>query len=762
MSFLDSFHNARDGGGSKEDESAPPSFDSTPHENEHHPQQHRPNEEYDSEGNVTKVENLEFVPGILGQGSFGTVRLARRRNPAFLYHRSGSNESASSSKSCNAGAIPPSPRGFPSPVSTHRPNRRSASFDETATAPSGEGFGSGSGRYEYLMARARGGLGRFRSKSRDYADGDNNNNNHQNQLVAVKIFSKSNLKRRRTITRDKATKKIQVKTALQQVEREIALMKKLSHPNLVRLFEVIDSPETDSLYMVLEYMPLGEILTFCEQDGTFGRSERWKHKPIQGLLESGRFDEEHAALYIVDILHGLAYLHQHRICHRDLKPENILLSDRGIAKVGDFGVSHIFEEDTSSSESKSRQLQSLTRIEEDQGKVFLPLEHNDEESSISSINSSSPFFLTKHDTESAYAMGRMAGSGILTKTEGTWCFWSPEMCGASNSDSGGFSGYASDMWAVGVCLYIFVTGRLPFYDKVPMDLFDKIAQSDVPYAGLGLSDSLVELLQLCLEKDPNQRAGVGDCLHHAFLQTAREKRIRQLGPEFEISKRAILHISDHDLRTAFRTVTSVPVQVLYSAGKKLQEGLVHTRDNFLGKIPSLASTATMSLGGETESNSSCSKNSTTASSSSSNNNNHSHPKKQSNHVVFYSRQISADSYQSDGGDTNNNHHSYHLALHKHESETDTHVSRLSSGMSLGSRVSFGSNNTDELPMIVSEEIDDDDHHPVENHPPGKPPIKHADSMEASLGEKQIEVSDEVKNGLGQESTAEGGSGCLIQ
>jgi [calcium/calmodulin-dependent protein kinase] kinase len=704
-------------------------------------QHETPNEEYDDEGNVTKVENLEFIPGILGQGSFGTVRLARRRSPSSgSFHRRCSMESGRGSDDGDNDDCPYG-RGTPralhheaSPVIQFRSRRYS--YDEP-----GE---SGAGRYtaykNNLMATARG-FGLFRSKS--FADRKDDHGN--DQLVAVKIFSKSNLKRRRTIERDKTTNRVKVKTALQQVEREIALMKKLSHPNLVRLYEVIDSPETDILYMVLEFMPLGEILTFLEDDGTFKRSESLRNRQIAGLVDDGHFDEEHAALYIVDILHGLAYLHQHHICHRDLKPENILLSDRGIAKVGDFGVSRIFEEENS--ESGSRQF--LASIDEDHSQkrlsgadggsetttpIWLPTEEAEE----------NPFFLTRHDTESAYAMGRMAGSGILTKTEGTWCFWSPEMC--SDSDSTGFSGYAADMWAVGVCLYIFVTGKLPFYNKAPLDLFEMIAKCDVEYSGLGLSDPLIDLLKCCLEKDPNKRAGVGDCLHNPFLQNAREQRIRELGPEFEISKSTILHISEEDIRMAFRTVTSVPVQVLRTAGKKLSEGLAHTRENLRARIPSFSSTATSGDAESSDSNKPINEKSdgniepkTIISVTN---------KKQSNHVVFFSRQISVDSGQSE---TEN--HAYQLTLQKNEngSETDTHLSRLSSGISFGStntddlhprdlspHVSFASNNADDLPLpiilseedgnraSVDEDDDDGDNDDNRNHNHGHNPSLDAD------------------------------------
>lgn len=63
-------------------------------------------------------------------------------------------------------------------------------------------------------------------------------------------------------------------------------------------------------------MPLGEILTY-QNDGTFRRKEPKKGEPtIEGLVD-GHFDEFNAALYFVDILHGLAYLHEKHIVHRD-------------------------------------------------------------------------------------------------------------------------------------------------------------------------------------------------------------------------------------------------------------------------------------------------------------------------------------------------------------------------------------------------------------------------------------------------------------
>jgi serine/threonine protein kinase len=249
-----------------------------------------------------------------------------------------------------------------------------------------------------------------------------------------------------------------------------------------------------------------------QNNGTFRRKEPL----VEGLVD-GHFDEFHAALYFVDMLHGLAYLHHHSIIHRDLKPENILLDARGIAKLTDFGVSHMFEDEAEEVEHK----------------------HIGEE-----YRRQGSFGLTQEDQDKALALKKLPTDGLITKTEGTWAFWSPEMC-----QGGHFSGYAADMWAAGVCLYIFVTGKLPFYSETPTELMDLIKEGTVSYEGLGLSEPLCELLHMTLEVDPTKRAGVGDCLKHPFLQTARDKRVKELSAELAKSKSTTVFISERDIQS---------------------------------------------------------------------------------------------------------------------------------------------------------------------------------------------------------------------
>jgi len=137
----------------------------------------------------------------------------------------------------------------------------------------------------------------------------------------------------------------------------------------------------------------------------------------------------------------------------------------------------------------------------------------------------------------------MAHAGLMTKTEGTWAFWSPEMCEGGRA----FSGYAADLWAAGVVLYIFVTGKLPFYSESPGDLMEMIKEGNVPYDE-NMSDNLVDLLHMTLNKHPEKRAGVGDCLKHPFLITARAHRIQQLNVEFAKSKATNTVVEESDIR----------------------------------------------------------------------------------------------------------------------------------------------------------------------------------------------------------------------
>ncbi|CAJ2506336.1 Uu.00g004660.m01.CDS01 [Anthostomella pinea] len=117
----------------------------------------------------------------------------------------------------------------------------------------------------------------------------------------------------------------EAKDSLYLIREEIAIMKKLDHPNLVSLIEVLDDPDDDSLYMVLEMCKKGVIMNVGVDD------------------KADPYDDQHCWMWFRDLVLGIEYLHAQGIVHRDIKPDNLLLTEDDVLKIVDFGVSEMFE-----------------------------------------------------------------------------------------------------------------------------------------------------------------------------------------------------------------------------------------------------------------------------------------------------------------------------------------------------------------------------------------------------------------------------------
>ncbi|KAL6220286.1 hypothetical protein ACLB2K_008042 [Fragaria x ananassa] len=122
------------------------------------------------------------------------------------------------------------------------------------------------------------------------------------QHYAVKI-----LERKRIIDIDTADR----------ITTEIETLKRLKHPNVVRLYEILASKT--HIYMVLEYAEGGEL--------------------FDKIRHNGRVTEAESRKIFQQLIDGVSYCHSKGVFHRDLKLQNILLDEEGNIKICDFGLS---------------------------------------------------------------------------------------------------------------------------------------------------------------------------------------------------------------------------------------------------------------------------------------------------------------------------------------------------------------------------------------------------------------------------------------
>ncbi|KAI0359800.1 kinase-like protein [Trametes cingulata] len=323
-----------------------------------------------------------------------------------------------------------------------------------------------------------------------------------NMDVAIKCVSRKSKSdrmsklRRRNLPRANNTPLVdQLGSTEHKIRKEIAIMKKLNHPHVVRLLEVIDDPLNEKIFMVMEYLGGGEI--------------KWRTKSDNPLLRV-----EQTRRICRDVILGLEYLHYQGIIHRDIKPANLLwTADRRTVKISDFGVSTF---------SYAQRLAAA-------GKGNIKDDDTD------------PILMDESD---------------LSKTAGTPMFLAPEIVCDATVDAVASSSAlnlhaaptprkkppitkAIDIWAFGVTLYGLLFGCLPFNATNEFEIYRVIRSQDwdvpetmgldqLPTGGRHQRRSkwpaeesegylVVDLLERLLEKDARKRITLEDVKRHPWI-----------------------------------------------------------------------------------------------------------------------------------------------------------------------------------------------------------------------------------------------------
>jgi len=219
------------------------------------------------------------------------------------------------------------------------------------------------------------------------------------ERFAMKVFRKGRLRRQRDFIGGSDGSGMKIRTSLDKVHNEVNVMKRIAHPNCIRLFAIFDEADKDGkMYLVIEYAAKGCTMEWDGDRCTY-------YAPVTNAL----IPEHQAQTYVFDTLSGLGYLHSSMVAHRDIKPQNLLVNGDGVVKIGDFGVAIEMGEDM-----------------------------------------------------------------LVHGTEGTYYFYAPEMC---RPNYAGHDGRRADVWAVGVTLWAFLFGSVPFFHLDLVRLLESIAEA---------------------------------------------------------------------------------------------------------------------------------------------------------------------------------------------------------------------------------------------------------------------------------------------
>ena len=132
------------------------------------------------------------------------------------------------------------------------------------------------------------------------------NKENKNEKYACKILLKSNIKDEDDYMRCK---------------REMDILKKMHHVNVVRTYEIISTEKTYFIFM--DFCSKGELFNY--------------------IVEKQHLSEQKSAFFYYQLINGIEYIHKKGVCHRDLKPENLLLTEKNKLKIIDFGLSNYFK-----------------------------------------------------------------------------------------------------------------------------------------------------------------------------------------------------------------------------------------------------------------------------------------------------------------------------------------------------------------------------------------------------------------------------------
>ena len=312
---------------------------------------------------------------------------------------------------------------------------------------------------------------------------------------AMKIIDKKVLKNKKIFKQDNDGNVI-VTNLLKDALKEIAILKKLDHPNIIKLYEILHNYQKQKIYLILEYADYGDIVDYDEESEIFSINKHVKERYAQDKLGYNQkndidnkiyYEEDDIRHFCKHILLGLDYLHKNGIIHHDIKPNNILLCKKKICKITDFNFSSI-----------------LDNLNEDN--IGSNGDTNDNFRAPETIN------LNDNDND--------------------------------NNQNREYQGKPLDIWALGVTIYILTYLKFPFdTDKGVLELYKIIKEANVKFPlEPWYTRKIKFLIKECLEKDPNKRKSAEEILK--VLMVHKKESLDKYKPIFKDKKTRLKSVNE--------------------------------------------------------------------------------------------------------------------------------------------------------------------------------------------------------------------------
>ncbi|VDM98760.1 unnamed protein product [Thelazia callipaeda] len=308
--------------------------------------------------------------------------------------------------------------------------------------------------------------------------------NRTGQVVAIKI-----------IDLEKAEDEIE------DIQQEIMVLSQCDSPYVTKYYG--SYLKESKLWIIMEYLGGGSALD---------------------LTKCGRLEESHIAVILREILKGLEYLHSERKIHRDIKAANVLLSERDAnIQIADFGVAAQVSTTKSKVETfvgtpfwMAPEVIAKDRYDEKLGAG--------KKKKIACVFPAANVLLSEHGDVKVADFGV---AGQLTETVkkritfvGTPFWMAPEVIRQASYD------FKADIWSLGITAIELANGEPPHSDLHPMRVLFLIPKNPPPQLnGPQWSRLFKDFVELCLNKDPENRPSARELLKHPFIRRAKKNSI---------------------------------------------------------------------------------------------------------------------------------------------------------------------------------------------------------------------------------------------